>query len=127
MSMDDFVGQIKRGVDRGVKQVKRTAETVEAEAKIFALHRKVGLRVYQLWRAGQLTHPDLEEDLEQISKLEARVDEHTTPGDAGTAGDGLGQTQVTTGGMPASSVCPGCSRPVSPDAQFCTHCGRRQG
>ena len=115
MEIDNLVQQVKRGVDRGVQQVKKTAETVEAEARIFSLHRKVGLRVYQLWRAGQLSHPDLEEDLQQISQLEARVD-------AEPAEETLDATQVS----PGARTCKGCGKPAMAGARFCTYCGQPQ-
>jgi len=116
MSIDDIVDQVKKGVDRSIRQVKRTAETVEAEARILALHRKVGLRTYQLWRAGQLSHPDLEADLEQIAELETRVD--APPTDE----EDVEGTRVGTG----AGLCRSCARPLLPGARFCTHCGKTQ-
>jgi hypothetical protein len=116
MAGEDLVGQIKRSVDRGVRQLKRTAENVEAEARIFALHRKIGLRAYQLWRANQLSHPDLEEDFHQLAKLETAVD----AAEPAAPESPLGATRVA----PAPSTCPHCARPLYAGARFCTYCGQ---
>lgn len=127
MSLDEFMEGLKRGVDRGVKQAKKAAEVVEAEAKIFALHRRAGLRAYQLWRAGQLSHPDLQADMEAIAAMEAKIDEASQAEDFQTGVSPAGSSGVPESGVANRSEAPGlcrnCGQTVAAGARFCTHCG----
>jgi len=114
--LDDVLDQLKRGVDAGVRQAKRAADTMEAEARIFALHRKIGLRSYQLWVAGELTHPELLPDLQAIADLEKRSGEEPS-------GERVDETRVSAG---AVSFCGQCGGVVTPGSRFCPACGKPQ-
>ncbi|MCZ9313003.1 MAG: hypothetical protein O0V67_06460 [Methanocorpusculum sp.] len=111
--MGDFLGDLKKGLNKSVEDLNKSVKTLEIQSKISSLKKdadavyaEIGKRAVE--ESGPEKYGELGDKL-QIILAEIKTEEEKLPADAA-------ETKKT-------KTCPGCSAENPGDARFCSCCG----
>ena len=152
--MDDLWNRMRSRAGQAAFEAEKMRQITALQLKIRTLRQQgeqaaqqAGTIAYQLYRAGQVTPPALQQACAALDMLETQIATHeqeieqirAQPYVAPAApmvslicpqghgvllpGDSFCQQCGARGVMPASNLCPHCHAPLPPNARFCTVCG----
>lgn len=111
--MGDFLGDLKKGLNKSVEDLNKSVKTLEIQSKINnlkkdadAVYAEIGKRAVA--ENGTEKYGEFGEKLQTIL-AEIKTEEEKLPADAA-------ETKKT-------KICPGCSTENPGDARFCSCCG----
>jgi hypothetical protein len=128
--MMDFMESMRRGVDRAGFEVDRLLRANRVRSQINSLRsqmdeemRLIGHRVFELYRQGEITHPELRERCERIQRhqdemaaQERELDAINQEVPADFAEEGISP-------QAAPVACPNCGAKPPAEAVYCHQCG----
>lgn len=149
---DDISKTVSHGLDRAKFEAEKFQRSSRVQGEISDLKRKLdskmidlGLRAYDLYRAGQIDSPSVAELVQTIDELRAALvvkEEHLQVVQAESyveppESQGQPRPSATTvpveetadsaTSTPQKKVCPVCEFEMSQQAVFCPNCGYRVG
>jgi hypothetical protein len=128
--MMDFMDSMRRGVDRAGFEVDRLLRANRVRSQINALRsemdeemRQIGHRVFELYRQGDIVHPELRERCDRIQQhqddMAAREGELEAINQE--VPDFAHEDEFSS--PAASDTCPTCGAKPPAGATFCHQCG----
>ena len=123
--MADIFDKMIMGINKGVKTVESGSKLMLEKAKLNTaigdlekekkqIAEQLGAQVYNLYKTGDLVHPDLESFCIQIDQKIAAIRENRSKLEA------LDNRQPS---QESTAVCGRCGAQNPQKAKFCSHCG----
>ena len=111
--MGDFLGDLKKGINKSVEDLNKSVKTLEIQSKISnlkkeadAVYAEIGKRAVQ--ENGLEKYGELGDKL-QVLLTDIKAEEEKLPAEAAD--------------VKKTKICPGCSAETPVDARFCSCCG----
>lgn len=111
--MGDFLGDLKKGINKSVEDLNKSVKTLEIQSKISSLKKEadtvyaeIGKRAVQ--ENGLEKYGELGDKL-QVLLTDIKAEEEKLPAEASD--------------VKKTKICPGCSTENPVDARFCSCCG----
>ncbi len=131
--MMDFMGSLKRGVDRASFELDRFLRANRVKSQIGSLKaqrdeemRLIGQRVLELHQQGEPIHEDLRSRAERIAQIQAELAQRESELEAINREAAPEEPQEPfEATQPEAESCPSCGVPLPGDATFCPRCGVR--
>lgn len=112
--MGDFLGDLKKGLNKSVEDLNKSVKTLETQSKINNLKKEADTVYAEIGKRavaenGSEKYGELGDKLEKIL-ADIRTEEEKLPPEAAVD-------------EKKTKKCPGCSAENPPDARFCSCCG----